>query len=106
MNAWNNKFLMKLVFRSEKLERKCNKLNDRKRFEDIEELYSTLHEEVDKEFEMIKDVRKLNSLNHQNISEVEDAEDLCLLLEASHDAVSLEVCKGINFYLKSKNHID
>lgn len=66
-------------------------MNDRKRFEDIELLYSTLNEEVDKEFESKLNKSKINLLSKQNISEIHDAEDLFLLKETSYDAETFEV---------------
>lgn len=78
--------------RSEKVERRHCRLEDRKRLDLIEILYSQVSREVEDEFEI---KRKSIKPPRKKVAEMEEAEELWELMERASDPAGVEV----RFYL-------
>lgn len=83
----------KTVLRSEKVERRHTRIEERERFELVEKLYSQVRNEVEIEFE---ERRKTIEPPKTKIAEIADAEELWKLMERSHDPTAVEVNKLAN----------
>lgn len=88
----------KTVFRSEKVERRCNSIEGQKRLEIIEKFHFEVSKEVDDEYEARKKTIKSPK---RKLTEIDDAEELWEFMEHSHDPVAVEV--SIQWFLKIRN---
>lgn len=78
----------KTVFRSEKVERRLNRLEDRRRLDLIETLYSQESRMVEEE---LASKHKSFKSPNKKISEIDEPEELWALLEYSSDPTGMEV---------------
>lgn len=78
--------MIRIVFRSNKMEQREEKKDDKKRFEMIEKFYSQANDEVEKEYQAQRKKYKKRKL-----SDIDDGEELWNFLEHSNDGVSFEV---------------
>lgn len=78
--------MIRTVFRSNKMEQREEKKDDKKRFEMIEKFYSEANDEVEKEYQAQRKMYKKRKL-----SDIDDGEELWNFLEHSNDGVSFEV---------------
>lgn len=78
----------KTVFRSEKVERRCNTIESQKRLDIIEKFHFEVSKEVEDEYE---DKKKSIKSPKRKISEIDDAEELWELMEHSNDPAAVEV---------------
>lgn len=77
-----------IVFRSNKVEQRECKKDDRKHFEIHEKLYSEASVEVEKEYESKS---KKYKTARKKLSDIDDGEELWNFLEYSSDDISIEV---------------
>lgn len=80
-----------VVIRSEKIQRRLDAAESKKRFDVFEALFAETTAEVDREYEAKR--KESAALPKRPLSEIDDAEELWQLMERSHDAESFEVMK-------------
>lgn len=80
--------IFSVVFRSNKVEQRQGKKDDKKRFEIIEKFYSEASETIEKEYEM---QRKKYKSPKRKLCDIDDGEDLWNFMENSNDGISMEV---------------
>lgn len=78
--------MIRTVFRSNKMEQREEKKDDKKRFEMIEKFYSEANDEVEKEYQA-----QQKKYKKRKLSDIDDGEELWNFLEHSNDGVSFEV---------------
>lgn len=88
--------MIRIVFRSNKMEQREEKKDDKKRFEMIEKFYSQANDEVEKEYQAQRKKYKKRKL-----SDIDDGEELWNFLEHSNDGVSFEVSQLKTIQLKT-----
>lgn len=76
------------VFRSNKVEQRHFKRNDKERFEIMEKVYSEAAETVEKEYEA--KLKKYRS-PRKKLCDIDDAEELWNFMEITNDGASMEV---------------
>ncbi|XP_055298037.1 uncharacterized protein LOC129566276 [Sitodiplosis mosellana] len=79
----------KTVFRSNKVEQRQNKQDDKKHLDIIEKLYAEANAEVEKEYEGKR--KKSKRRSKQKICDIEDGEELWNYLEDSNDSIEMDL---------------
>lgn len=77
------------VFRSNKVEQRQTKKDDKKRFDLIEKLYSEANAEIEKEYEQKR--KKYRRRSKRNICDIEDGEELWIFMENSNDSTDVRL---------------
>ena len=77
------------VFRSNKVEQRQTKKDDKKRFDLIEKLYSEANAEIEKEYEQKR--KKYKRRSKRNIRDIEDGEELWNFMENSNDSIDVRL---------------
>lgn len=89
MVTYNLKLIVcSTVFRSNKVEQRQGKKDDKKQFEIIEKFYNEANKEIEKEYEM---ERKMRKPSKQKLCDMDDGEELWNFMENSNDGISMEV---------------
>lgn len=78
------------VFRSNKVEQRQGKKDDKKQFEIIEKFYSDANDQIEKEYEK---QRKMRKRSKRKLCDMDDGEELWNFMENSNDGISMEVCE-------------
>lgn len=84
------------VFRSNKVEQREGKKDDRKQFEIYEKFYSEATEEIEKEYEAT--MKKYKS-PRKKLSDIDDGEELWNFMEHSSDGISFEVRSFLLYFV-------